>query len=355
MPYGTQGISPADVESVVKALGSDFLTQGPVVEQFERELAKKVKSEFCVSFNSGTSALHIACVALGLSEGDWLWTSPISFVASANCGRYCGAKIDFVDIDLSTANISVDALEQKLIAAEKKGCLPKLLVVVHMAGMPCDMEAIHSLSLKYQFFIIEDASHALGAKYKGDYVGNCRFSDITVFSFHPVKIITTGEGGALVTKSQKIADKARLFRSHGVTRDTALMNSETHGLWYYQQIDLGYNYRLTDIQSALGLSQLVRLDEFVAKRHMLSDRYNALLSGSGLGLPEGQVGKYSALHLYILRVSKKRCGISREGLYKVLSSVGIGVNVHYIPIHIQPYYAEMGFTAMDFPNAICYY
>ena len=277
IPYGRQDINQADIDAVVDVLKSDFLTQGPQVPLFEQNIAQKVGTRHAVAVNSATSALHIACMALGLGSGDWLWTSPISFVASANCGIYCGAKVDLVDIDPDTYNVSIDALEQKLITAKAQQKLPKVFIAVHLAGLPCDMEKIHTLSQQYGFKIIEDASHAIGGKYQNEYVGNCSFSDITVFSFHPVKIITTGEGGMALTNDEDLASAMLLHRTHGVTRDPDLMTHEPDGPWYYQQIELGYNYRMTDIQAALGISQMARLDNYVAVRNKLTQRYNEKL------------------------------------------------------------------------------
>ena len=277
IPYGRQDIIQADIDAVVEVLRSDFLTQGPKIPQFENLVATKVGAKYALAVNSATSALHIGCMALGLGPGDWLWTTPITFVASANCGLYCGAKVDFVDIDPHTYNLSPTALEAKLIAAERAGKLPKVLVVVHLCGQSCDMQTIHALSQRYGFKIIEDASHAIGGKYQDEYIGNGRYSDIIVFSFHPVKIITTAEGGMALTNDEPLAKKMDLFRSHGVTRDQSLMTHEPDGPWYYQQVALGYNYRMTELQGALGISQMVRLDSFVARRHELAKRYDELL------------------------------------------------------------------------------
>jgi UDP-4-amino-4,6-dideoxy-N-acetyl-beta-L-altrosamine transaminase len=343
IPYGRQDISEADIESVVEVLRSDFLTQGPVVPKFERSVAARVGAAHGVAVNSGTSALHIACMALGLGEGDFLWTSAITFVASANCARYCGAGVDFVDIDPRTYNMSPERLAAKLEAAERSGTLPKIVVPVHLGGQPCDLRAIHELSGRYGFRIVEDASHAIGASYLGDAVGNCRYSDITVFSFHPVKVITTGEGGMALTNDTALAARMRLLQTHGITRDVAEMTRESDGPWYYQQIALGYNYRMTDIQAALGLSQLQRLSQFVSARRAISDRYAALLSGLPVVTPWQHPDGRSALHLYIVRLKLGEIGRSQPEVFKAMRAAGIGVNLHYIPVHRQPYYERLGF------------
>lgn len=355
IPYGRQDITEEDVQSVLTALKSDFLTQGPYAPRFEQAIAQHVGARHALAVNSATSALHIACLALGLGPGDWLWTTPITFVASANCGLYCGAKVDFVDIDPNTYNLCPRALETKLQQAERQGCLPKVVVPVHLAGQSCDMEAIRALAQRYGFKIIEDASHAVGGKYQGEFVGNCRYSDITVFSFHPVKIVTTAEGGLALTNDDLLAEKMALLRSHGVTRDTALMTHETHGPWYYQQVALGYNYRMTELQAALGCSQLTRLDQYVARRHELAKRYDELLQDLPLRTPWQHPDTYSGLHLYIIRLKLRELKSNRRAVFEALRSRGIGVNVHYIPVHTQPYYREMGFTDGQFPQAEQYY
>ena len=298
IPYGKQNINQADIDSVVNVLQSDFLTQGPQVPLFEKTVAGYCGAEFGVAVNSATSALHIACLALDLGKGDYLWTSPNSFVASANCGLYCGAKVDFVDIDQKTYNLSAVKLEQKLIQAKKENRLPKIVIPIHFAGQSCDMKKIHSLSQEYDFKIIEDASHAIGGKYLDKPIGGCQYSDITVFSFHPVKIITTAEGGLATTNSKELAEKMQLYRSHGITRDESLMTNKPDGDWYYQQVDLGFNYRMTELQAALGVSQIQRLDEFVSKRHILQERYSSLLNGLPILKPYQDKDSYSALHLY---------------------------------------------------------
>jgi len=315
----------------------------------------KVDVKHALAVNSATSALHIACLALGLGQNDWLWTTPVTFVASANCGQYCGASVDFVDIDPHTYNLSPEALETKLLTAEREGKLPKVLVAVHLCGQPCEMRQVHALSQRFGFKIIEDASHAIGGKYKGDYIGNCRYSDITVFSFHPVKIITTAEGGMALTNDDLLAEKMELYRSHGVTRDPNLMTHEPDGLWYYQQIELGYNYRMTDLQAALGISQMYRLDDVVSRRHELASRYDTLLKNFPLITPSQHPDSYSGEHLYVVRLQLEKIDKSHRQVFEDLRKNGIGVNLHYIPVHLQPYYQSMGFKRGDFPEAERYY
>lgn len=351
IPYGRQEVVQSDIDAVVDVLQSDFLTQGPQVPKFEQAVAAYCGAKEAVAVNSATSALHIACLALGLGEGDWLWTSPNTFVASANCGLYCGASVDFVDIDPESYNLCPVALAQKLQQAEAEDRLPKVLMVVHFSGQPCDMQSISKLSECYGFRIIEDASHAIGARYEGESVGNGRFSDITVFSFHPVKIITAAEGGMAVTNDDDLAERMRLLRSHGVTRDEHLMTGEPDGPWYYQQVDLGFNYRLNDLQAALGLSQLERLDRYVEQRRSLAHRYNELLREVAVATPQRFSHVSSAWHLYVVRVPEK----SHRQVFERLRADGIGVNLHYIPVHTQPYYQKLGFKAGDFPNAEQYY
>ena len=355
IPYGRQEITDRDVEAVLQVLRSDFLTQGPVVPRFEERVAAHVGAAHGVAVNSATSALHIACLALGLGPGDWLWTSPITFVASANCGLYCGAQVDFVDIDPRTFNMCPRALEAKLAAAEKTGRLPKILVPVHMCGQPCDMAAIHELASRYGIRIIEDASHAIGGKYRDEYIGNCRFSDVTVFSFHPVKIITTAEGGMSLTNDSSLAEQMALLRSHGITRDPARMTHEPDGPWYYQQVALGFNYRMTELQAALGVSQLERLDAYVARRHELARRYDALLAPLPVSIPWQHPDGYSGFHLYIACLQGEVSPERHRQVFEALRSRGIGVNVHYIPVHTQPFYRDMGFREGDFPLAEDYY
>lgn len=355
IPYGRQDINQADIDAVVNVLKSDFLTQGPQVPLFEQKIANYCGVQYALAVNSATSALHIACLALGLTKGDWLWTTPITFVASANCGLYCGANVDFVDIDPRSYNMSPSALEVKLIEAEKSGKLPKVVVPVHLSGQPCDMESIYTLSQKYGFKIIEDASHAIGGKYKGEPIGNCRYSDITIFSFHPVKIITTAEGGMAVTNDAGLAEKMALYRSHGITRDPAQMTHAADGAWYYQQIELGFNYRMTELQAALGVSQMDRLDSFVARRHELAQRYNYLLADLPVVLPWQHPDSYSGLHLYVIRLRLDQIEKNHSDVFNSLRDQGIAVNLHYIPVHTQPYYERMGFRNGDFPNAEQYY
>lgn len=355
IPYGRQDITQADIDAVVDVLQSDFLTQGPMVPRFEQGVALHVGAAHALAVNSATSALHIACLALGLGEGDRLWTSPITFVASANCALYCGAQVDFVDIDPRTYNLCPEALEHKLQVAEREGALPKVLVAVHLCGQPCDMQAISVLAKRYGFKVIEDASHAIGGKYQGEFIGNCRHSDITVFSFHPVKIITTAEGGMALTNSAELAEKMALLRSHGITRDSAQMTHAADGSWYYQQIGLGFNYRMTELQAALGVSQLQRLDQFVARRHELAARYDRLLAALPVMTPWQHPDSYSGLHLYVVRLKLEQIGKSHREVFESLREQGIGVNLHYIPVHTQPYYQRMGFKPGDFPEAERYY
>jgi UDP-4-amino-4,6-dideoxy-N-acetyl-beta-L-altrosamine transaminase len=351
IPYGKQDITQADIDSVVSVLKSKFLTQGPQVPLFEKIVTDYCGVEYGVAVNSATSALHIACLALDLGKNDRLWTSPNSFVASANCGLFIGAKVDFIDIDKKTYNISITELEKKLAQAKLKNKLPKIIIPVHFAGQSCDMKRIYSLSKKYGFKVIEDASHAIGGKYLDSPIGNCKYSDITVFSFHPVKIITTAEGGLAVTNDEKLAERMRLFRSHGITRDPSLMSKISEGDWYYQQIDLGFNYRMTELQAALGVSQMQRIDEFISKRHILYKRYNEFLPNSTIIKPFQLPECYSSLHLYPIQIDDK----SRKYVFNELRGAGIGVNVHYIPIHTQPYYKDIGFKEGDFPNSEAYY
>lgn len=355
IPYGRQNISEADINAVVDVLKSDFLTQGPVVPRFENSVAQYCSVKYALALNSATSALHIACLALGVGPGDSVWTSPISFVASANCARYCGANVDFVDIDPATYNMSVDALAAKLADANIKGSLPKVVIPVHLCGQPCDMESIYELSKKYGFYIIEDASHAIGGRYKQEPIGNCRYSTITVFSFHPVKIITTGEGGMALTNDYNLMVRMARLRSHGITRDPDDMTVDPHGPWYYQQLELGYNYRMTDIQAALGISQMKRLDEFVVKRHKVADVYEKLMSSFPVTRPWQHSEGYSAFHLYVVRLQLSSIGSSHRQVFERMRAAGIGVNLHYIPIYRQPYYAKSGFEPNNFPEAERYY
>lgn len=355
IPYGRQDISQADINAVIDVLKSDFLTQGPVVPAFEKAVSDYCKVKYAFAVNSATSALHIACMALGVRKGDLVWTSPITFVASANCALYCGADVDFVDIDPATYNISVKALEEKLTKAEQLGRLPKVLIPVHLAGQSCEMDKINELSKKYGFRIIEDASHAIGGKYKKKAIGGCQYSDITIFSFHPVKIITTGEGGMCLTNDSQLAISLNRYRSHGIVRQASEMTHMPDGPWYYQQIELGYNYRMTDIQAALGLSQMNRLDDFVTARHAVAKRYNDLLNEDWLELPWQHPDTYSGLHLYIIRVKKNQLGITHRQLFEKLRNAGILVNLHYIPVYKHPYYETIGYDKQEFPNAEAYY
>lgn len=355
IPYGRQSISEDDIQAVVDVLRSDWLTQGPLAPAFEQAVANQCGTAYGVAVNSATSALHIACLALDLKQGDLVWTSPITFVASANCARYCGADVDFIDIDPLTANISVEKLEQKLLEAKRINRLPKIVIPVHFAGLPCDMAAIYALSQKYGFRIIEDASHAIGAAYQDQPIGNCRYSDITVFSFHPVKIITSAEGGMALTQDAQLAQKMQRLRSHGITRDPALMTHTPDGPWYYQQIELGFNYRMTELQAALGLSQLSRLTEFVHRRRELAHRYDTLLSDLPLTLPGRTGSADSAWHLYVIRLDPTICRAAHQQVFARLLDARVGVNLHYIPVHLQPYYQQLGFKAGDFPQAEIYY
>ncbi len=349
--YGRQSVNEKDIEAVVSVLHSDFLTQGPAIERFEKCVADYCGAKYAVAVTNATSALHIACRAAGLSHGDTLWTSPITFVASANCGRYCGAKVDFVEIDDTTYDMSVEELEQKLVA----GGHPQVVIPVHLCGQSCDMEKIHSLAEKYDFTVIEDASHALGATYKDTRVGSCAYSDMTVFSFHPVKIITTGEGGMILTNDSKLYEKLLLFRSHGITRDSEKMTKEAEGPWYYQQVELGYNYRMTDIQAALGCSQMDRLDAFVARRRQLAKRYDELLAELPVKTPKQSADTNSSWHLYVVRLDKTRVKKSKIQIFEEMKKKGVTLNLHYIPVHLQPYYEQLGFRKGDFPVSERYY
>lgn len=355
IPYGRQDISEADIQAVVDVLRSDYLTQGPAVPAFEKSIADYCGVPHAIAMNSATSALHVACLALGVGKGDMVWTTPITFVASANCALYCGAEIDFVDIDPKTYNMSVERLSEKLAHAKQHDKLPKVLIPVHLCGQPCDMVAIHALGQQYGFKIIEDASHAIGGKYRNEPIGNCHYSDITIFSFHPVKIITTAEGGMAMTKDAQLAKRMQLLRSHGITRDVDEMTHAPDGPWYYQQIDLGYNYRMTDLQAALGLSQMQRLDEFVSKRHVIAKRYDQLLVGLNVSAPWQHPDGYSGLHLYVVRLKLDQIGKSHRQVFEALREAGIGVNLHYIPVHLQPYYEGLGFEAGHCPEGEQYY
>ena len=355
IPYGRQDIDESDIKAVLEVLTSPHLTQGPAVPKFEQDVIRHCNVKYAVAVNSATSALHVACLAMGLGAGDWLWTTPNTFVASANCALYCGAKVDFVDIDSRTYNMCPVALEEKLIDAERQGRLPKIVVPVHFSGQPCDMRAIHELSKKYGFGVIEDASHAIGGLYLREPIGNCRYSDITIFSFHPVKIITSAEGGMAVTNNEKYAEKMALLRSHGITRTPSLMTKPMEGSWYYQQVELGFNYRMTDLQAALGSSQMSRLLHYVARRHELARRYDALLSDLPLITPWQNGDGHSAFHLYVIRLKLDQIQRSHGEVFEALRAREVMVNLHYIPVHTQPYYQAMGFAVGDYPEAEKYY
>jgi UDP-4-amino-4,6-dideoxy-N-acetyl-beta-L-altrosamine transaminase len=356
IPYGRQEITQADIDAIVNVLHSDYLTQGPVVPKFEQSIASHCGAKHAVAVNSATSALHIACLALNLQPNDWLWTSPTTFVASANCGLYCGAQIDFVDIDPSTYNMSVERLAEKLEDAKKQGKLPKILIPVHLCGQACDMYAIQLLSQKYGFKIIEDASHAIGGQYQNLPIGDCRFSDITIFSFHPVKIITTGEGGIALTNNVALANRMQRLRSHGISSNSAEMHVRPDDeIWNYQQIYLGFNYRMTDIQAALGISQMSRLNEYIKTRHQLAYRYDAELSKLPIQLPWQHPETYSSYHLYPIRINKNKCGKTQKQIYDALQAAQINVNLHYIPVYRQPYYESMGYRKGYCPEAEQYY
>ncbi|MDY3296225.1 UDP-4-amino-4,6-dideoxy-N-acetyl-beta-L-altrosamine transaminase [Selenomonas sp.] len=356
--YGKQDVNDADIAAVEAVLRSDFLTQGPAIERFERRVAAYCGAKYAVAVTNATSALHIACRAAGLAEGDMLWTSPITFTASANCGRYCGADVDFVDIDDATYNMDADVLEQKLAAARaagRSGRLPKVVVPVHLAGQSCDMVRIHALAEEYGFTVLEDASHATGADYLGGKVGSCAYSDMAVFSFHPVKIITTGEGGMVLTNRADLYEKLKLYRSHGITRDPQLMTHASDGPWYYQQVDLGYNYRMTDIQAALGYSQMDRLDQFVARRRHLVARYNELLRDLPLRTPHVMDGAGPSWHIYIVRLDLTKVKKPKTQIFAEMRARGITLNLHYIPVHTQPYYEALGHRPEECPVAMQYY
>lgn len=353
LPYGCQNISRSDLKIVRDVMKSEYLTQGPTIEKFEEIISNYCNVKYSVSVNSATSALHLGCLALGLKEGDILWTSPNSFVASANVGVYCGAKVDFIDINSKSYNIDPNKLEIKLVEAKKNNSLPKILIVVHYAGQSCNMKYIKMLSNIYKFKIIEDASHAMGGEYMGRKIGCCQFSDISVFSFHPVKIITTGEGGVATTNNLKLYQIMKTLRSHGITREKKMMQLAQDGPWHYQQIMLGFNYRITDIQAALGISQMSRIDEFIRKRHSLAKYYNKILKKFPLNIPWQDPNTFSSYHLYPVTIDSKK--FSRLDLFNLFRKNNVGVNIHYIPIHLQPFYKKMGFKKGDFPEAEKYY
>ena len=353
--YGKHSINEDDIEAMLAVLKSEWLTQGPLVEQFEQAVAEYCGAKYAVAVSNGTAALHLACLAAELAQGKCLWTSPNTFVASANCAIYCGALPDFVDIDARTYNLDVTAFAQKLAEAKRNGTLPDVVVPVHFAGQSCEMEVIHALSQKYGFVVIEDACHAFGGTYRQKNIGDCQYSDMTVLSFHPVKTITTGEGGMILTNQEELAQRVRCLRTHGITRDPQLMREESHGAWYYQQIALGFNYRLTDIQAALGISQLRRIDDFVERRRFLAQRYYALLQDLPVTLPWQHPDTASSWHLYVIRLQLDRLTASRRQIFDELRQRGIGVNIHYIPVHTQPYYEKLGFKLGDFPVSEQYY
>jgi len=343
IPYGRQDISEADIQAVVDVLRSDFLTQGPAVPAFEERIANYCQANFALAVNSATSALHIACLALEVGPGDVVWTSPITFVASANCALYCGATVDFVDINPVTYNMCADRLEEKLEVAKKKNCLPKVVIPVHLCGEPCDMERIKKLGDEYGFKIIEDASHAIGGSYLSRKIGDCTYSDIVVFSFHPVKIITSAEGGMAITNDAKLAKHMTLLRSHGISKESLEMTQVPDGPWYYEQLALGFNYRMTDLQAALGLSQTQRLDEFVVQRHEICDRYAKILEPLPVKLPFLDPRNRSALHLYVIRLKLEEIEVSHKDVFERMRNLGVGVNLHYMPVYLQPYYKQFGF------------
>jgi UDP-4-amino-4,6-dideoxy-N-acetyl-beta-L-altrosamine transaminase len=355
IPYGKQHITEEDIEAVVRVLRSEWLTQGPAVPAFEQLIQQYCGAEHAVAANSATSALHIACVALDLGPGDWLWTAPNTFVASANCARFCGASVDFVDIDPRTYNMSIEALERKLIGAQQADKLPKIVIPVHFGGQSCDTGAIADLATRYGFRVIEDASHAIGARWNGECVGACTNSDVVVFSFHPVKIITTGEGGIALTSSPDLARRMRRLRTHGISRDSGDLQFKNEGPWYYEQLELGFNYRMSDIQAALGISQLNRLDTYIARRRELARRYDELLEGLPVIVPWQDPRSESAWHLYVIQLPAQGSKLMRRAFVEAVRRAGVGVNVHYIPVHLQPYYRSQGFGPGDFPQAERYY
>lgn len=363
IPYARQDINKEDINAVKKVLKSDWLTQGPMVERFEKAVNNYTNSKYATAVSSATGALHIACLALGVGPGDWVWTSPNTFVSSANCALYCGARVDFVDIDPQTYNLSITKLEAKLKDAKKRNKLPKVIIPVHFGGQPCEMIKIHKLSKRYNFKIIEDASHAIGASYtlldknikKKIKIGSCTHSDITVFSFHPVKIITTGEGGMALTNKLNIYEKLRLLRTHGITRETKLMKKKSDGPWYYQQLDLGFNYRMNDIQAALGYQQIKRIEDFIKRRNIIAKRYNDALKGLPINKQYQQKDTYSAFHLYVITLNKKFNANDHLNFFNKMRKKKIGVNLHYIPVHTQPYYQKIGFKKGDFPEVEDYY
>jgi UDP-4-amino-4,6-dideoxy-N-acetyl-beta-L-altrosamine transaminase len=355
IPYGRQDITENDINAVVEVLRSNFLTQGPAIENFEEKISAYCGTSYAFALNSATSALHISCLSLGVGPGDIVWTSPITFVASSNCALYCGAKVDFVDIDPRTYNLCCDQLREKLRLAKFNGTLPKVVIPVHLTGQSCDMESIHQLSKEYGFSVIEDASHAVGGRYKGEAIGSCKYSDICVFSFHPVKIITTGEGGMVLTNDGQLAQKIARLRSHGITRDPQQLSNQDPEPWWYEQIDLGLNYRITDIQAALGLSQMSRLDQYVTVRNQLAQRYDELLVELPVIIPHQAKDCYSSRHLYVVRLKLDEIDKSRRQVFESLREQGVGVQIHYIPVPSQPYYKNLGFSDADYPHGLSYY
>jgi len=355
IPYGRQSISNEDINEVRDVLNSDFLTQGPRVPIFENNVAEYCNAKYAVATNSATSSLHSACVALGVGANDIVWTSANTFVASSNCALYCGASVDFVDIDLNTFNMCPIKLEEKLIVAKKMNKLPKVVIPVHMCGQSCDMEKIYMLSKNFGFKIIEDASHGIGGSYNGFKIGSCKYSDITVFSFHPVKIITSGEGGMSLTNNKKLANKLQMHRTHGITRNPEMLKNKGQGLWYYEELELGFNYRMTEISAALGNSQLNRLDSFVEKRHEIAKKYDQNLLDLPLDLPFQLPTNYSSYHLYVIRLQIEHIEITHQDFFKNMRSEGIGVNLHYIPVYKHPYYKSLGFKDCICKNAEQYY
>jgi UDP-4-amino-4,6-dideoxy-N-acetyl-beta-L-altrosamine transaminase len=354
IPYGKQDINQQDINAVIEVLQSDWLTQGPIVPAFEQAIIEYCQSTFAIATNSATSALHIANLALGVGKGDTVWTSPITFVASANSALYCGANIDFIDIDLNSGNISITALAKKLQLAKKNNRLPRVIIVVHLAGQCCNMQAIHDLSRQYNFKVIEDAAHAIGGKYQNDPIGNGQYSDITIFSFHPVKIITSAEGGMALTNNAELAESMRLYRSHGITAEQDKMTEASHGPWYYQQIALGFNYRMTDIQAALGLSQLTRIDSFIEQRNQLAQKYDQAFAATAITTLTPNDDCLSAYHLYLILLPAANKEEHKQTII-TLRAQGIYAHVHYIPVHLQPFYQDLGFKRGDFPVAEQYY
>jgi UDP-4-amino-4,6-dideoxy-N-acetyl-beta-L-altrosamine transaminase len=350
--YGKHSLDQKDINSVIKVLKSDFLTQGPLVDIFERKLSKFCKSKYAVSANSATSALHLTCMAINLKKNDIVWTVPNTFVATANCSLYLGCKIDLVDIDFLTLNISIDQLEKKLIKAAKIKKLPKAIFVVHFGGNVTDQKKVHNLSKRFNFKIIEDASHSLGAKNDGEMVGSCKWSDVTVFSFHPVKTITTIEGGAAMTNSKKIYEKMKILRSHGIVKDKTKFYNKKQPKFYYEQQFLGYNYRFSDVSAALGLSQLKKINKFLKKRNLIAKKYIKELKNFPVEFQKIDKKSYSSYHLFILKLKDKR---TRDGLFRYLSKNRIILNFHYIPIFLHPFHSKNKINNKKYQNSIKHY